>query len=465
MAVTPVGGVAAQPSAASMAVTPVGGVAAQPSAASMAVTPVGGVAAQISAVTPLRSSDDEETTSVGNLTESEPAVAPSARTTMIGQPAVIPPATVANGAGPSSVSLEALAAAAAAEDAPELEPSQSGDDLAIPMFAPEPSVVIASERSEPVRLPEPPQVAAPLPPPPRPRTQPVPIVAAPQPMVPQPPVLPPAPQPAPPKAPVAIGTQPIPPMQTAPAAPRDERWTQTDSLPIVRPPVSRKLIAIIGGGLALVTIVVVVIATRGPSKQTTETPVIAKHDPEPKGSAVEPAGSDTAGSAETPETGSGSATAPDPIPTGNPPVGDPPPENPPTGNPPTGNPPTGRAPTGRTPTGRTPAIGKNPKLPNETPGPVKTGPSPETLAAARSSYEAGNSKLFSGDVDGAIAAYKQTLALSPGYAAGYRGLGLAYAQQGNKAKALQALRTYLGAAPNAKDADLIRKRIAALAGG
>lgn len=400
-----------------------------------------------------------ETTTVGTADETvieaklprRDATPSPAPTTKIGVPQG-KTASPASGPRPEAVSVEALAAAVADDDVPELEPSQSDDDLAIPMVAPEPSVVIAREVSEPVRLPEPPQVPAPLPPPPRPRTQPVPLVVAtqPQPMIPQPPVLPPTAQPAP-KPPVAVVTQPRP----SPAAPRDERWTQTDSLPIVRPRMSRAMIAIIGGAVAVAAIVVIVVATRGPSKETAEPAVIAKHDPEPTGSA-EPVGRDTAGSAD--ETGSGSATAPEP-------TGTPPTETEPTGTPPTGPTPTSRTPVGRTPTGRTPTIGKVPKTPPETPGTATTGPSSETLAAARASYSAGNSKLFAGDVEGAISAYKQTLALAPGYAAGYRGLGLAYAQQGNKAKSLQALRQYLAAAPNAKDAEIIRKRIAGLAGG
>jgi regulator of sirC expression with transglutaminase-like and TPR domain len=47
---------------------------------------------------------------------------------------------------------------------------------------------------------------------------------------------------------------------------------------------------------------------------------------------------------------------------------------------------------------------------------------------------------------------------------GYRGLGLAYAQAGDSARALSALRTYVTAVPNARDAALIRKRIARLQG-
>ena len=84
------------------------------------------------------------------------------------------------------------------------------------------------------------------------------------------------------------------------------------------------------------------------------------------------------------------------------------------------------------------------------------------LVKARAVYATGNQRLFAGDADGAIHAYQQALALYPGYVAGYRGLGLAYAQQGNNAKALQALRTYVSSVPNARDVALIKKRIARL---
>jgi hypothetical protein len=80
------------------------------------------------------------------------------------------------------------------------------------------------------------------------------------------------------------------------------------------------------------------------------------------------------------------------------------------------------------------------------------------VAKARAAYASGNQRLFAGDAAGAVRAYQQALDYYPGYVAGYRGLGLAYAQQGDKAKALQAFRTYLANAPGAKDTALIRKR-------
>ena len=66
--------------------------------------------------------------------------------------------------------------------------------------------------------------------------------------------------------------------------------------------------------------------------------------------------------------------------------------------------------------------------------------------------------------EAAITAYKQALAVYPGYVAGYRGLGLAYAQSGDREAALKAFKTYVGLVPNAKDAALIGKRIARLSG-
>jgi len=84
------------------------------------------------------------------------------------------------------------------------------------------------------------------------------------------------------------------------------------------------------------------------------------------------------------------------------------------------------------------------------------------ISKARQSYAAGNTRLFAGDADGAIRYYKQALGYYPAYVAGYRGLGLAYAQQGNKPAAVQAFRTYVSSVPGAKDAPLIRKRITTL---
>jgi Flp pilus assembly protein TadD len=98
----------------------------------------------------------------------------------------------------------------------------------------------------------------------------------------------------------------------------------------------------------------------------------------------------------------------------------------------------------------------------------KQDPTPsqdEALARARAAYATGNQHLFAGQTDAAIASYHQALADYPGYVAGYRGLGLAYAQQGNRSAALTAFKTYVGLAPTAKDVALIEKRISSLSIG
>ena len=95
----------------------------------------------------------------------------------------------------------------------------------------------------------------------------------------------------------------------------------------------------------------------------------------------------------------------------------------------------------------------------------KQDPTPsqdESLARARVAYATGNQHLFAGRADAAIVSYKQALADYPSYIAGYRGLGLAYAQQGNRNAALTAFKTYVSLAPNAKDVALIEKRISRL---
>lgn len=84
------------------------------------------------------------------------------------------------------------------------------------------------------------------------------------------------------------------------------------------------------------------------------------------------------------------------------------------------------------------------------------------IARARAAYVSGNQKLFAGDAQGAVRAYRQALGFYPGYVGGYRGLGLAYAQLGDSFKALDAFKTYVSVVPGAKDIALIKKRIARL---
>lgn len=96
------------------------------------------------------------------------------------------------------------------------------------------------------------------------------------------------------------------------------------------------------------------------------------------------------------------------------------------------------------------------------PAPAAAPADQHAVAKARAAYNSGNQRLFAGDSAGAIRFYKESLVHYPGYVAGYRGLGLAYMQAGDKANALRSLRTYISSVPNAKDASLIRRRIKTL---
>jgi tetratricopeptide (TPR) repeat protein len=91
--------------------------------------------------------------------------------------------------------------------------------------------------------------------------------------------------------------------------------------------------------------------------------------------------------------------------------------------------------------------------------PIPAGENPDTVARAREAYHRGNQKLFTGDYNGAIALYRQSLKIYPGYVAGYRGLGLAYSEEGNGPEALAAFKKYIATVPNARDVPLIRKHM------
>ena len=94
--------------------------------------------------------------------------------------------------------------------------------------------------------------------------------------------------------------------------------------------------------------------------------------------------------------------------------------------------------------------------------PVETEDGEPATARARAAYNAGNQALFDGKSDAAIIAYRQALSAAPTFAPGFRGLGLAFAQRGDSGSAVMALRVYLNMAPHAKDAPLIKQRIADL---
>ena len=85
--------------------------------------------------------------------------------------------------------------------------------------------------------------------------------------------------------------------------------------------------------------------------------------------------------------------------------------------------------------------------------PATSGRDPRPL------YEKGNTLLFSGDAKGASAAYREAVRLAPNDPIGFRGLGLAYEQQGETVPAIKAFRRYLKLAPNAPDFAIIHRRI------
>ena len=127
---------------------------------------------------------------------------------------------------------------------------------------------------------------------------------------------------------------------------------------------------------------------------------------------------------------------------------------------PTTPPPTKAAPT-RAPARRV-AAAKPVVLDYDKP-PVAAEPTNDGLARARVAYTLGNQHLFAGETGAAVQAYQQALAAYPNYAAGYRGLGLAYAQQGDRVAAIHAFKQYVQLVPNAKDVALIKKRMNHLA--
>jgi eukaryotic-like serine/threonine-protein kinase len=85
--------------------------------------------------------------------------------------------------------------------------------------------------------------------------------------------------------------------------------------------------------------------------------------------------------------------------------------------------------------------------------PVLTG------GTAKSLYKDGLQRFVSGDTKAAIDLFEASIGKSKGYAPAYRGLGMAYEKRGEKRRALRAFETYLRLAPDASDADTIRKRM------
>jgi tetratricopeptide (TPR) repeat protein len=88
-----------------------------------------------------------------------------------------------------------------------------------------------------------------------------------------------------------------------------------------------------------------------------------------------------------------------------------------------------------------------------------TAPPPPEHGDPRPHYERGNALLFSGDSKAAIGAYREAIRTAPNDPSAYRGLGLAYEQQGDATAAVRALRRYLKLSSSAADRDMVGRRI------
>ncbi len=235
---------------------------------------------------------------------------------------------------------------------------------------------------------------------------------------------------------------------------------------------NKRNIAIAGGALVVSLIVLVVLMSGGGSKPS------AKHASNGRATKAQPSATKSDKKTETPSTETpleapteiagaeaGSAEAPSEAPPDETPTGEPPPTDD-TSSADTAH--AKHANESKPKKTSSTLAGKQVVLEYDTQAreskPVANAPKDDqaAIARARTSYAAGNTRLFAGDADGAIRNYRQALAYYPAYVGAYRGLGLAYAQKGDNAAAVKALRTYVSAAPGAKDAAIIRKRIQSL---
>jgi len=231
------------------------------------------------------------------------------------------------------------------------------------------------------------------------------------------------------------------PARHEPTEPRIDRRSLLAS--VFPTPKSRKRGLLIAAGAFAAILVVVLFATGGSAKATTEPTVATAKRATPAESPASPAmpapatPTTTAAAAATVAT-SEPAAAPTPTPTTNPPAKKP------------------IVAKRRISRGKKPVVVDYDKKPDPTPE------QDEALTRARADYAAGNRHLFAGETAAAIVSYRQALAAYPNYVAGYRGLGLAFAQQGNKGSAVDAFKIYVKLAPTAKDVALIEKRIRSL---
>ncbi len=85
-------------------------------------------------------------------------------------------------------------------------------------------------------------------------------------------------------------------------------------------------------------------------------------------------------------------------------------------------------------------------------------------ADAESLFKEASQLHMSGKLGAAEAAYLRAIKVNKSYPAAYRGLGILYQAKGNAKQAIDAFKTYLRLAPNAKDSASVRSRLEQLQG-
>ncbi len=100
-------------------------------------------------------------------------------------------------------------------------------------------------------------------------------------------------------------------------------------------------------------------------------------------------------------------------------------------------------------------------LPEKPPETVKDEPKIDAKKRAQAIelYNKGNKLYLQKKYKEAEAEYKKALEMDEGFALAHRGLGVTYAQQDKSQKAIEAYKSYLKLAPDAKDAPAVRKII------
>jgi hypothetical protein len=251
----------------------------------------------------------------------------------------------------------------------------------------------------------------------------------------------------------AHGSAPEIPLPVTRQDPTDQHLARRTLLATVFPtPTSRKRGLLVAAGALVIILVIVLVSTGGGSSKSAETTTAKPNRATPTASsqtASSKTASSTSSTSSTSHAAMPSHAAAAVVATADTAVTSSPPSTQPTAKKPV-------VAKRRISRGKKPVIVDYDKKPDPTPE------QDEALSRARADYATGNHHLFAGETDAAIAAYRQALDAYPNYVAGYRGLGLAYAQQGNRVSALLAFKTYVKLAPTAKDVALINKRIANL---